>query len=186
MTNLSSSSSVALPVEYNSLVNSCIKLELLSLQMLLTSIFYMRWLWKQTRAAEKKPCRSFHLTWMVSFIVNSGHLCHSVDFWLSKIFQPLNTFPIVQPRRWPFTWPFITKRTLFTLPFLAIFFAKHTKCTILSEADTGRWGCAFVRVHPHDGRGVSCGGPLNGGHRSVEMRLQKQLTGDLLDHELPV
>lgn len=28
--------------------------------------------------------------------------------------------------------------------------------------------------------------PLNGGHRSVKMRLQNLLTGDLLDHELPV
>lgn len=41
-----------------------------------------------------------------------------------------------------------------------------------------------MQLHMH--AGFSCGVPLNGGHRSVKMCLQKQLTGDLLDHELPV
>lgn len=41
-----------------------------------------------------------------------------------------------------------------------------------------------MQLHMH--AGYSCGVPLNGGHRSVKMCLQKQLTGDLLDHELPV
>lgn len=34
--------------------------------------------------------------------------------------------------------------------------------------------------------GYSCGVPFNGGHRSVKMCLEEQLTGDLLDHELAV
>lgn len=36
------------------------------------------------------------------------------------------------------------------------------------------------------GRVVACDCRLNGGHRSVEMRPEEQLTGDLVDHEVPV
>ena len=46
------------------------------------------------------------------------------------------------------------------------------------------WGHAKVRVHQH--MPSSCCVLLNGGHRSVKMCPQNLLTGDLLDHELPV
>lgn len=66
-----------------------------------------------------------------------------------------------------------------------LFLAKHT---LLSGADPGRvwwWG---VGEHMDAGvvEGYSCGVPFNGGHRSVKMCLEEQLTGDLLDHELAV
>lgn len=36
------------------------------------------------------------------------------------------------------------------------------------------------------GRVGACSSRLNGGLRSVEMRPEEQLTGDLVDHEVPV
>lgn len=47
------------------------------------------------------------------------------------------------------------------------------------------WGGGREGVYMR-GRVGACGAPLNGGHRSVEMRGEEQLTGDLVDHELPV
>lgn len=70
-----------------------------------------------------------------------------------------------------------------------LFLAKHT---LLSGADPGSWwwgvGEHIVQWHTDAGvvEGYSCGVPFNGGHRSVKMCLEEQLTGDLLDHELAV
>lgn len=68
-----------------------------------------------------------------------------------------------------------------------LFLAKHT---LLSGADPGSWwgGGHIVQLHMDAGvvEGYSCGVPFNGGHRSVKMCLEEQLTGDLLDHELAV
>lgn len=123
--------------------------------------------------------------WPECFIyVNSGCLFQSVEFRMSKIFQPLNTFPAMQPQRRPFTWPFIAKRTLFMLPFLAIFFAKHMKHTILTEADTGGEGvlsCVCTRMTHAGFRAAFLLMVATGQWRCV---FKKQLTGDLLDHEL--
>lgn len=69
-----------------------------------------------------------------------------------------------------FAWPFISRQTHFMLLFAMSFSAKHPNhatSTLLHMPSS----CCF---------------PLNGGHRSVKMRLQNLLTGDLLDHELPV
>lgn len=36
------------------------------------------------------------------------------------------------------------------------------------------------------GGAAACGSGPNGGHRSVEMRPEEQLTGELVEHEVPV
>lgn len=81
----------------------------------------------------------------------------------------------MQPHHRPFTWPFITKHTLFMLFFLTVFPTKHMKLTFLTEADPldecVLW-CVYTLVCAGGGL---CSVPLNGGHRSVKMCLQKRL-----------
>lgn len=49
------------------------------------------------------------------------------------------------------------------------------------------WEWGGIGMLGRVGRWVgACVSRLNGGHRSVEMRPEEQLTGDLVDHEAPV
>lgn len=96
-------------------------------------------------------------------------------FLLFRWFQPLNTFHTHSSLD-------LLSADLqhFMLLFSMSFSAKHTNTRNLKQG----WGYAVVHVHKH--MLSSCCVPLNGGHRSVKMRPQNLLTGDLLDHELPV